>query len=161
MSFSPFKKPHEERLEAWAQKREGGRMRVQIVVSFAFEREGRGGVQLNAMSEILEQWLNCQVQVPVDLCKHWKWCTSRSLISLHLLHYLTLQCVVQCVVMRHLMPLCAYYTMSDTGVPTPILVSPHYTVSQHLPWHLRPPPPPDTGTDMLHRTTSATGCIWS
>jgi dynein heavy chain len=35
MSFSPFKKAHEERLEAWS-------------------------VKLNKMSEILEQWLNCQ-----------------------------------------------------------------------------------------------------
>jgi dynein heavy chain len=35
MSFSPFKKAHAERLDAW-------------------------GVKLNQMSEILEQWLNCQ-----------------------------------------------------------------------------------------------------
>lgn len=36
MSFSPFKKAHGGRLEAW-------------------------GVKLNAMSEILEQWLKCQI----------------------------------------------------------------------------------------------------
>jgi hypothetical protein len=35
MSFSPFNKPHKERLEAW-------------------------GIKLNLMSEIIEQWLNCQ-----------------------------------------------------------------------------------------------------
>jgi len=35
MSFSPFKKAHAERLEAW-------------------------NIKLNQMSEILEQWLNCQ-----------------------------------------------------------------------------------------------------